>query len=64
MFEILENQRMLEGNVNVTLIPAGLRGDTLTQFLTAEQAGNDGGRVAVAKGAPSSAPPPVPGAAS
>src|SRR5471032_2347112 len=38
MFEILENQRMLEGNVNVTLIPPNLRGDGLTQFLTAGQA--------------------------
>jgi regulator of protease activity HflC (stomatin/prohibitin superfamily) len=35
MFEILENQRMLEGNVNVTLIPPDLRGDGLTQYLTA-----------------------------
>jgi regulator of protease activity HflC (stomatin/prohibitin superfamily) len=38
MFEILENQKMLEGNVNVTLIPPDLRGDGLTQFLTAGQA--------------------------
>jgi regulator of protease activity HflC (stomatin/prohibitin superfamily) len=62
MFEILENQRMVEGNVNVTLIPAGLRGDTLTQFLTAEQAGNDGGRVATSKSttATTGGPPPVP----
>jgi regulator of protease activity HflC (stomatin/prohibitin superfamily) len=35
MFEILENQKMLEGNVNVTLIPPDLRGDGLTQYLTA-----------------------------
>jgi regulator of protease activity HflC (stomatin/prohibitin superfamily) len=35
MFEILENQKMLEGKVNVTLIPPDLRGDGLTQFLTA-----------------------------
>jgi regulator of protease activity HflC (stomatin/prohibitin superfamily) len=41
MFEILENQRMLEGNVNVTLIPPDLRGDGLTQFLTAGQAVKD-----------------------
>jgi regulator of protease activity HflC (stomatin/prohibitin superfamily) len=42
MFEILENQKMLEGNVNVTLIPPDLRGDGLTQFLTVQQAtGND-----------------------
>ena len=47
MFEILENQRMLEGNVNVTLIPPDLRGDMLTQFLTAEQAAT-GGRCKVA----------------
>src|SRR5882724_4942356 len=38
MFEILENQKMLEGNVNVTLIPPDLRGDGLTQFLTARSA--------------------------
>lgn len=37
MFEILENQKMLEGNVDITLIPSDLRGDTLTQFLTARQ---------------------------
>src|SRR5471032_3616663 len=43
MFEILENQRMLEGNVNVTLIPPDLRGDGLTQFLTAGQAVQGGG---------------------
>jgi regulator of protease activity HflC (stomatin/prohibitin superfamily) len=35
MFEILENQKMLEGNVNVTLIPPDLRGDGLMQYLTA-----------------------------
>ena len=35
MFEILENQKMLEGNVSVTLIPPDLRGDGLTQYLTA-----------------------------
>jgi regulator of protease activity HflC (stomatin/prohibitin superfamily) len=35
MFEILENQKMLEGKVNVTLIPPDLRGDNLTQYLTA-----------------------------
>ena len=38
MFEILENQKLLEGKVNVTLIPSGLRGDALTNFLTAGQA--------------------------
>ena len=57
MFEILENQRMLEGNVNVTLIPPDLRGDGLTQFLTAGQAIQGGGRTAGAL----EAPPPVPG---
>ena len=36
MFEILENQKMLDGNVNVTLVPPDRRGDTLTQLLTAE----------------------------
>jgi regulator of protease activity HflC (stomatin/prohibitin superfamily) len=59
MFEILENQRMLEGNVNVTLIPPDLRGDGLTQFLTAGQAVQSSG------GNPSSTaatiPPPIPG---
>src|SRR5271155_936869 len=43
MFEILENQRMLEGNVNITLIPPDLRGDGLTQYLTAGQAVQPGG---------------------
>jgi regulator of protease activity HflC (stomatin/prohibitin superfamily) len=51
MFEILENQKMLEGNVNVTLIPPDLRGDGLTQFLTAGQVANS-----------PSVPPPVPAA--
>ena len=58
MFEILENQRMLEGNVNVTLIPPDLRGDGLTQFLTAGQAVQDGGKT------PTNTPqnmPPLPG---
>jgi regulator of protease activity HflC (stomatin/prohibitin superfamily) len=58
MFEILENQRMLEGNVNVTLIPPDLRGDGLTQFLTAGQAVRGGDRPGV--DAPM-VPPPVPG---
>jgi regulator of protease activity HflC (stomatin/prohibitin superfamily) len=58
MFEILENQRMLEGNVNVTLIPPDLRGDNLTQFLTAGQAVQSGdGKAAVTP----PTPPPVPG---
>ena len=57
MFEILENQRMLEGNVNVTLIPPDLRGDGLTQFLTAGQAVQGGGTAASAP----VIPPPVPG---
>ena len=63
MFEILENQRMLEGNVNVTLIPPDLRGDGLTQFLTAGQAvqsGSGNQSSAPANNAPSG-PPPVPG---
>lgn len=33
MFEILENKKMLEGEVDVTLIPEGLRSDVLTQML-------------------------------
>jgi hypothetical protein len=57
MFEILENQRMLEGNVNVTLIPPDLRGDGLTQFLTAGQAVQGGAMVSN----PPAAPPPIPG---
>ena len=57
MFEILENQRMLEGNVNVTLIPPDLRGDGLTQFLTAGQAVQGGGTSA---GVPA-IPPTIPG---
>jgi hypothetical protein len=43
MFEILENQKMLEGNVNVTLIPVGLREDTLTSIITARDATETGG---------------------
>ena len=35
MFQILENQKMLEGKVGVTLIPPDLRRDELTQFLAA-----------------------------
>lgn len=59
MFEILENQKMLEGHVNVTLIPPDLRGDQLTQFLTASQAAQSGAPAPVAD-APA-APPPIPG---
>jgi len=55
MFEILENQRMLEGNVNVTLIPPDLRGDNLTQYLTVNQA-TSGGPTATAN---IPAPPPA-----
>lgn len=33
MFEILENKKMLEGEVDVTLIPQGGRGDLMTQLL-------------------------------
>jgi regulator of protease activity HflC (stomatin/prohibitin superfamily) len=58
MFEILENQRMLEGNVNVTLIPPGLRGDILTQVLTAEQAAQPAPITPPIIGA---IPPPLPG---
>jgi regulator of protease activity HflC (stomatin/prohibitin superfamily) len=55
LFEILENQKMLEGQVNVTLIPPNLRGDNLTQYLTAGQV-NDNAAASVA-----AAPPPIPG---
>lgn len=60
MFEILENQRMLEGNVNVTLIPPNLRGDGLTQFLTAGKAMQDDAPTAPSrpKKVPPSMPPP------
>jgi regulator of protease activity HflC (stomatin/prohibitin superfamily) len=56
MFEILENQKMLEGHVNVTLIPPDLRGDQLTQFLAAGQTIQ--GEVSTQ---PTAGPPPVPG---
>jgi regulator of protease activity HflC (stomatin/prohibitin superfamily) len=61
MFEILENQRMLEGNVNVTLIPPDLRGDGLTQFLTAGQAAQGG--VKPSSASTQQTPPPIPGSA-
>ena len=61
MFEILENQRMLEGNVNVTLIPPDLRGDGLTQFLTAGQAMQESPRSTPAAPASTATPPPMPG---
>jgi regulator of protease activity HflC (stomatin/prohibitin superfamily) len=61
MFEILENQRMLEGNVNVTLIPPNLRGDGLTQFLTAGQAVKDSPVTISADSQRDQEPPPVPG---
>jgi len=32
MFAILENEKMLEGNVDITLIPEGMRQDLLTQL--------------------------------
>ncbi|MFQ3671242.1 MAG: SPFH domain-containing protein [Verrucomicrobiia bacterium] len=38
MFEILENQKMLEGEVDVTLIPQNLRTDFLTQSLASHHA--------------------------
>jgi regulator of protease activity HflC (stomatin/prohibitin superfamily) len=53
MFEILENQKMLEGKVNVTLIPPDLRGDNLTQYLTAGQS------TQAAAGSAASDSPPV-----
>ena len=56
MFEILENQKMLEGHVNVTLIPPDLRGDQLTQFLTAGQAVQGG-----SSATDPAVPPPAPG---
>jgi len=58
MFSILENQKMLEGRVNVTLIPPEMRGDNLTQYLTA----NANADAATASSA--TAPPPAPVAAS
>jgi len=58
LFEILENQKMLEGHVNVTLIPPDLRGDNLTQYLSAQNASGVGG--ATGTGRVSSSPPPVP----
>jgi regulator of protease activity HflC (stomatin/prohibitin superfamily) len=57
MFEILENQRMLEGNVNVTLIPPDLRGDGLTQYLTAGMTTSSPGTMP--KIPKSNVPPPV-----
>jgi regulator of protease activity HflC (stomatin/prohibitin superfamily) len=57
MFEILENQKMLEGNVNVTLIPPDLRGDGLTQFLTARQATDP---ISGQSARPTVVPPPAP----
>lgn len=36
MFAILENEKMLEGNVDITLIPEGLRSDLLTQLQVAK----------------------------
>jgi regulator of protease activity HflC (stomatin/prohibitin superfamily) len=61
MFEILENQKMLEGNVNVTLIPPDLRKDNLTQFLTVHEVGlkRDNSAPPASSG-PYSGPPPVP----
>lgn len=53
MFEILENQKMLEGHVNVTLIPPDLRGDQLTQYLAAGQ---------TLQGESSAQPPAIPSA--
>ena len=57
LFEILENQKMLEGHVNVTLIPPDLRGDNLTQYLTVRE--TTGGTGTARPDLPSG-PPPVP----
>ena len=61
MFEILENQKMLEGKVNVTLIPPDLRADGLTQYLTAGMAPSTGGSPPPrgTPGAATGAPPPI-----
>lgn len=40
MFQILETNKMLEGNVYITLIPEGQRGDLLTQFNARPGAGS------------------------
>jgi hypothetical protein len=48
---------MLEGNVNVMLIPPDLRGDGLTQFLTAGQAVKSDRESAASEAA---TPPPMP----
>ena len=32
LFEILENQRLIEGQAEIVLIPPGMRGDLLTQL--------------------------------
>jgi regulator of protease activity HflC (stomatin/prohibitin superfamily) len=64
MFAILENQKMLEGSVNVTLVPPELRGDLLTQYMTAGQAlqerSDQQAASAPAAGDPA-VPPPIPG---
>src|ERR1700734_2829242 len=62
MFEILENQRMLEGKVNVTLIPPDLRADGLTQYLTAGMAPSTAGSSTPPRQVPGTAtgtPPPI-----
>ena len=60
MFEILENQKMLEGNVSVTLIPPDLRGDGLTQYLTAGM--NTDAPATPGSRRTTSSTPPIPGA--
>lgn len=50
MFAILENEKMLEGNVDITLIPQALRQDLLTQLQAAQSQTH----------APVTAPPPLP----
>jgi regulator of protease activity HflC (stomatin/prohibitin superfamily) len=58
MFEILENQKMVEGEVDVTLVPEG-GSSFLSQLLAA-----DAQRPRSQTGSDSFAPPPVPGPAS
>jgi regulator of protease activity HflC (stomatin/prohibitin superfamily) len=62
MFEILENQKMLEGQVNVTLIPPDLRGDGLTQYLTAGM--NTDSSTAPNRPAATPGTPPIPSGSS
>ncbi len=61
MFEILENQKMLEGNVNVTLMPPEKRNDPLTQFITATQTAQTVPTTKAPPSATSYTPPALPG---